>query len=100
MSALVAGTAPAVQTAGASSTEIDREPLGRLMQLLAANDMAALGVLESLRPSLQALSSERSKALESATQGLDFDGALTACRKCVELDDERAKTAPVTAEQV
>jgi hypothetical protein len=29
------------------------------MQLLAANDMAALGVLESLRPSLQALASER-----------------------------------------
>jgi hypothetical protein len=52
--------------------------------------MAALGVLEGLRAPLQALSSEHFKALESATQSLDFDAALKACRKCMALADERA----------
>jgi hypothetical protein len=64
------------------------------MRLLEANDMAALGVLEGLRASLQALSAENFKALESATQGLDFDAALEACRRCIELDNDRRASLP------
>jgi signal transduction histidine kinase/CheY-like chemotaxis protein/L-asparagine transporter-like permease len=92
--------APAAVAATPASAEIDREALGRLMGLLEANDMAALGVLEGLRAPLQALSSEHFKALESATQSLDFDAALEACRKCMALDDERRNTQPSAPAQV
>jgi HPt (histidine-containing phosphotransfer) domain-containing protein len=92
--------APAAVAATPASAEIDREALGRLMTLLEANDMAALGVLEGLRAPLQALSSEHFKALESATQSLDFDAALEACRKCMALDDERRNTQPSAPTQV
>ncbi len=97
LAVLEAGVAP-VAPPPVASVEIDPEALGRLMRLLEANDMAALGVFEELRGGLQALSGELFNELESATQGLDFEGALEVCRKCIQLNaDPRSagSSAPV-----
>ena len=97
LSALEAGDSPAAQPP-AAAVEIDRAALERLMQLLEANDMAALGLFEELRAPLQALSNPLFMELESATQSLDFEGALEVCRKCLKIDTDRRSTespAPV-----
>jgi signal transduction histidine kinase len=91
LSALEAGDSPAAQPP-AAAVEIDRAALERLMQLLEANDMAALGLFEELRAPLQALSTPLFMELESATQSLDFDGALEVCRKCLKIDTDRRNT--------